>query len=189
MNDWIKNKIIAEKKLPIPNNATYHKSGIYIYERTDENGITWFYCGQAVDIYNRALSHAMVYDRLGLSLRKRGYYSQDNPTGWKFSIVETCPESRLDELERYYILLNMLDGKQSYNLTSGKQGRGKETFDTRKLPKGYYDGLKQGYENARREVKHLFDLHLNAVIKANKPNRMQEKALQKFENFLEGERV
>ena len=33
---------------------------------------------------------------------------------------------------------------------------------------------------------HLFDLHLSAVIKANKPNKTQEKALQKFYDFISG---
>ncbi len=52
--------------------------------------------------------------------------------------------------------------------------------------KGYHDGLQQGYENARKEIVHLFNLHLSAVIKANKPNKTQEKALLKFYDFING---
>ena len=54
-----------------------------------------------------------------------------------------------------------------------------------KPAKGYRDGLKQGYANASKEVAHLFDKHLKVSIKSDKPNKIQEKALQKFEDFLD----
>lgn len=186
MQEWVKKQIIAKRViLPIlPETNKSHESGIYLWERKDENGIVWFYCGQAVDIYMRTLSHYMGWEHLDQSLRKRGFYSESNPHGWTFKVLEYCAKERLDEREQFYIIDNMRQGKQAYNVTSGKQGQGKQTFDTRKPSRGYYDGLKQGYANARKEVKHLFDLHLNAVIKANKPNKNQEKALQKFNDFL-----
>jgi len=46
--------------------------------------------------------------------------------------------------------------------------------------------LQQGYENARKEIKHLFDLYLTAVITANKPTKRHENALQKFYDFING---
>ena len=184
MQEWVKNKIIAEKALSIPNTREYHRSGIYIYERTDEDGITWFYCGQAVDIYNRAVSHATAYDHLGISLRKRGYYGEHNPYGWKFSVIGFFPKEELDDWEHYYILFNMRCGKQAYNVTSGKQGQGKQTFDTRKSPKGYRDGVKQGERNAIKKIAHLFDLHLKAVTINSTPNKTQQKALEKFYEII-----
>lgn len=194
MTDKQKNYIRAmakqervKEKLPIPNTREYHRSGIYIYERIDENGIHWFYCGQAVDIYNRAVAHATAYDRLGISLRKRGYHSDKNPYGWKFSVVDYCPKEELDYWEHYYIIDNMRKGKQSYNVTSGKQGQGKETFDTRKPARGYRDGVKQGEKNVIKKIAHLFDLHLKAVYKADKPSKNAIKALDAFKSLLRGE--
>ena len=41
-----------------------------------------------------------------------------------------------------------------------------------------------GEKNARKMVAHLFNLHLDYVPKKNPPTKNQQKALQKFENFL-----
>lgn len=50
--------------------------------------------------------------------------------------------------------------------------------------KGYRDGLNQGYKNASREVANLFEKHLNYSKKSDKPNKNQDRAAEKFENFL-----
>lgn len=181
MNDLMKKRLIAMKSLPIPNASTYHKSGIYLYERIDENGIVWFYCGQAVDIYSRALSHGLAFDRLGISLRKRGYYNENNLNGWKFSVVEFCTKEQLDELEHYYILKNMRKGKQAYNITAGKQGQGKEIFDTRKPSKGYYDGKKQGRKDLAKELKSAVK-YLNITPKD--AGKRAQAAFEKFTRLL-----
>jgi hypothetical protein len=47
--------------------------------------------------------------------------------------------------------------------------------------------LNNGYERARKEIAHLFDLHLDYTTKKQPPSKLQEKALQKFKDFLEGE--
>ncbi len=184
MNEWVKKQIIAKKAIApiLQDTAEAHSSGIYLFERTDENGISWFYCGQAVDIYKRTISHYMGWEHLDQSLRKRGFYGSDNPHGWRFKILEYCKQEKLDERERFYILENMRKGKQTYNVTYGAQGQGKETFDTRKAPKGYHDGLIQGEKNAIKAIKHLFDLHLTAVVK--KPTKTAEKALEKFMEMI-----
>lgn len=186
MNEYIRKRLIAKKMIApiIVENWQTMQSGIYLFERTDENGVTFFYCGQAQNIYNRIISHWNGYQRIDLSIRKRGFKSESNPYGWTFTILEYC--TNLDEREQYYILENLKEGKQTYNLTYGRQGQGKETIGEGKTPKGYYDGVKYGYDKARKEIKHLFDLHLNAVIKSDKPNKTQEKALQKFKDFLDG---
>lgn len=188
MQEWVKKKIIAKKSLSavFPETKESHGSGIYLYERTDENGILWFYCGQSQDIFNRLITHAMAYDHLGLSLTKRGYKSADNPYGWELRVIEYCPIEELDEREHYHILDNMRQGKQAYNVTSGKQGIGKETFDTRKLARGYSDGIERGRKTVIKEIAHLFDLHLKVVYKADKPSKNAEKAMQKFEGLLQG---
>lgn len=189
MQEWIRKQISAKKAIKpiLIESKQSHESGIYLFERVDENGIHWFYCGQAVDIYKRTISHYTGWEHLDQSLRKRGFYSQDNPNGWTFKVLEYCKREYLDEREQFYILDNMRQGKQAYNVTAGKQGQGKETFDTRKPSRGYHDGLKQGRKTAIKEVKHLFDLHLKAVTKADKPSKNAIKALEKFNSLLQGD--
>lgn len=69
--------------------------------------------------------------------------------------------------------------------TSGSQGKGKSGIADNKPSKGYYDGLAQGYKNAQKFVANLFDKHLVYGKKSDKPNKNQEKALAKFEQFLQ----
>ena len=76
------------------------------------------------------------------------------------------------------------NGYQLRNKTSGSQGSGKRKIDEYRPQKGYRDGLNQGYKNASKEVSHLFDLHLDYKTKSDKPNKNQEKAIEKFKEFL-----
>lgn len=160
------------------------KSGIYFLTRTDEDGINYFYIGQSVNIIQRMCSHMVGYSHIDLSLKKRGLYSNKNPYGWKIGFLH-YPISELDKWEQHWILEYTKKGYQCrYNKTSGGQGDGKEKINEFKPAKGYRDGLKQGYKNASKEISHLFDLHLEYKIKSEKPNKNQEKAKIKFENFL-----
>ena len=93
-------------------------------------------------------------------------------------------QDELDEKEQYYIQLCANQGFQLRNHTTGSQGVGKRGLDNQKAPRGYHDGLRQGYLNARKEIAHLFKLHLNYSKKSDKPNKNQEKALEKFREFL-----
>ena len=161
-------------------------SGIYTLHRR-ENGFHYVYVGQAKHLLSRLAQHFSGYQHIDLSLKKRGLYDvMDNQTGWDIVVTE-YPESELDEQEQRFIRECANSGAQLYNHTTGGQGDGKRALGEAKSPKGYHDGLKQGYENARRESKHLFDLHLNAVTKANKPSKLQLKAMDKFNAFLQGE--
>lgn len=187
MNEYIKKKIIAEKMLaPVINrNPSTTKSGIYLWKRTDEYDITWFYVGQAVNIYERQVGHYNGYDRLDLSIHKRGFKSESNPNGWEFKILENCAPEEMDDLENYYIFEFLRKGWQTYNKTYGSQGQGKVVLDTKKPPKTYRDGLSQGYENARREVAKLFNTYLKAEINGTQGVRATN-ALNKFEDFIKG---
>lgn len=159
-------------------------SGIYIFIRK-EDGIHYAYVGQAKHLLTRLAQHLSGYQHIDLSIKKHRLYDYEkNPTGWDVEIIY-CPESELDREEQRYIQSRASMGYQLYNHTTGSQGEGKRALGEAKSPKGYRDGLKQGYANARKEIKHLFDLHLNAVTKSNKPNKTQEKAMQKFIEFLE----
>ena len=172
-----------EKRLLEINPELNESSGIYFLTRTDENGINYAYIGQAIHLLSRLVDHLSGYQHIDLSLRKHGLCSQDNPCGWKIGIKH-FEIAELDEMEQHYIKQYALNGYQLRNKTAGGQGEGKTQIDEYRPAKGYRDGLKQGYKNASREVSHLFDKHLNVSIKSDKPNKVQEKALNKFEDFL-----
>ena len=160
------------------------KSGIYFLTRMDEDGISYFYIGQAVKILQRMCSHLTGYQHIDLSLKKRGFYSADNPYGWQINFIH-YPKDELDQMEQYWILQYTKKGYQCrYNKTAGGQGEGKEKINEFKASKTYRDGLKQGYKNASREVSHLFELHLDYKTKSDMPSKNQQKAIDKFDKFL-----
>ena len=160
-------------------------SGIYFLLR-EENGFKYAYIGQAKKILERLASHLSGYQHIDLSLKKHGFYSEDNPTGYKIYFLD-FPENDLDEMEQKYIKQYANAGYQMRNATSGSQGVGKKGLDNARPSRTYYDGLKQGYTNAQKEVAHLFDLHLDYTTKKQPPTKLQEKALSKFKDFLEGD--
>ena len=160
------------------------RSGIYFLTRTDENDISYFYIGQAVNIIQRMCGHLTGYLHIDLSVKKRGFFSEENPYGWKLNFIN-YPKSELDKMEQYWILEYTKKGYQCrYNKTAGGQGEGKEKINEFRPAKGYRDGIKQGYKNASKEISHLFDLHLDYKTKSDNPNKNQEKALHKLEEFL-----
>lgn len=160
------------------------QSGIYVMTRR-EGDFKYAYIGQAKHLLTRLAQHLSGYQHIDLSIKKHGLWSEENPTGWKIECAP-CAEWELDDNERLLISQYANHGYQLRNKTAGGQDSGKFGIAENRPAKGYYDGLQQGYENARKEVKHLFDLHLVAAIKANKPNKTQEKALQKFYDFING---
>lgn len=160
-------------------------SGIYFLLR-EEDGFKYAYIGQAVKLRERLASHLSGYQHIDLSIKKHGLWSEENPTGYKVHFLE-FDESLLDEMEQKYIKQYANAGYQMRNATSGSQGVGKKGLDNQKQPRTYYEGLNNGYERARKEVSHLFKLHLDYTAKKQPPTKMQEKALIKFNDFLEGE--
>lgn len=156
-------------------------SGIYILHR-EEDGIKYAYVGQAKHVLTRLAQHLSGWQRIDNSIRKHGLISK-KPHGYKI-YVDYCMESDLDRKEQEYIRQVSSKGFQLRNHTTGGQGEGKRGLDNQKSPKGYYDGLRQGYKNAQKEVSRLFEKHLNYSKKSPKPNKNQEKAMQKFEEFI-----
>ena len=161
-------------------------SGIYFLLR-EENGFKYAYIGQAVKLRERLGSHLSGYQHIDLSLKKHGFWGKKNPTGYKVYYLQ-FPQSELDEKEQYFIKKYANAGYQMRNSTAGSQGKGKHGLDNQKPSRSYYDGLAQGYKNAQKEVSHLFNLHLDYATKKHPPTKLQEKALQKFKDFLEGEK-
>jgi hypothetical protein len=173
-----------KKRLLAINPGLDEGSGIYFLLRNDENGIRYAYIGQAKHILTRLAQHLTGYQHIDLSLKKRGLYdAKKNPHGWKVCTMH-FPTSQLDEREQHYIQKYAVNGYQLLNKTAGGQGEGKIQIHEYRPPKGYRDGIKQGYRNASREIANLFDKHLNVSRKSEKPNKLQEKALEKFNAFL-----
>lgn len=158
--------------------------GIYFLTRTDENGINYFYIGQAQRLITRMCSHMTGWQHIDISLRKRKWYSEENPYGWRLNFKHYAPKD-LDEKEQYWILQYTKQGYQArYNKTAGGQGEGKEKINEYRPQRGYRDGLKQGRKNCSRDIAHLFEKHLDYVPKNDPPNRFQQQAMEKFEDFL-----
>ena len=157
-------------------------SGIYIFNR-EEDGFKFCYVGQAKNLLQRLAQHLSGYQHIDLSLKKHGLWSADNPCGWRIWFTE-CRIEELDTLEQEWIRKCAFKGYQLRNKTTGSQGVGKQGLDNQKAPKGYYDGKKQGYLDAQKYVSNLFDKHLKFSQKSDKPNKNQEKALEKFKDFL-----
>ena len=158
------------------------RSGIYFLLR-EENGFRFGYIGQAKHLLSRLAGHLKGYQHIDLSLRKHGLYSEDNPCGYKIHFLEFS-ESKLDEMEQKYIKQYANAGYQLRNKTSGSQGEGKQGIAANKSSKGYYDGLEQGKKKSREFVADLFQKHLMVDTKKQPPTKLQEKALQKFNDFI-----
>lgn len=162
------------------------KSGIYFLTRTDENNISYFYIGQAVRITQRMCGHLVGYQHIDLSLKKRGFYSNDNPYGWKLNFIN-YPESELDKWEQYWILEYTKKGYQCrYNKTAGGQGEGKEKINEFKPSKGYRDGIQQGRKNLARELSNIAEKHLKIELREDKANnKVSQKQFEKFNQLLD----
>lgn len=172
-----------KKKLLKINPTLSDESGIYFLTREDADGFKYAYIGQAKHILSRLAQHFTGYQHIDLSIKKHGLYNNKNPEGWKINYIK-CSESQLDDMEQFYIKQYATNGYQLRNKTSGGQGVGKIQIDDYRPTKGYRDGLIQGRKNASKEIARLFEKHLNYSKKSDKPNKNQDKALLKFEEFL-----
>ena len=159
------------------------RSGIYFLLR-EEGGFKFAYIGKAKTLLSRLADHLQGYTQhIDRSLKKHGLWSNENPTGWTINFLE-FPESELNEKEQYYIQKYANAGYQLRNVESGGQ-LGKTDINERKPAKKYFDGVEQGKKNAQKFVANLFEKHLDYKPKSDKPNKNQEKAMQKFKDFLE----
>ena len=161
-----------------------YSSGIYVFYRTDEAGIRRAYCGQAVNLCERCASHLAEYDHIALSLKKHGFYKEDNPHGWKLQF-KTCPKNELDEKEVVTIKQFADAGFQMYNITAGSQSAGKLVTGQYKPPKTYREGVQFGKKSLAKELSGIIDKHLTVSVKPEKQgNKVSEKMFQKFWDLL-----
>lgn len=177
-----------KKRLLEINPKLDEKPGIYFLTRVDEDGINYFYIGQAKHILTRLAQHLVGYQHIDLSIKKRGFYREENPYGWKINFLH-YPVNLLDEMEQKWILEYTKKGYQCrYNKTSGGQGEGKEKINEFKPSKTYRDGIAQGRKNLARELYDIIEKHLVIGLKPEKQNnKISQKALEKFYALLNKE--
>ena len=158
------------------------ESGIYFLTRVQPEG----YIGQAKRVCQRLCQHLSGYDQyVDRSLKAHGLYSEDNPYGYKVNFLP-FPESKLDEMEQYYIQKYLENGYRLKNKTAGSQGVGKVKISDFKPAKGYHDGIKAGKKSLAKELSHIIDTHLTVSLKEGKENnKVSQRALEKFKGLLD----
>lgn len=177
-------KSVREEKIKSVCPGIPYSSGIYVFHRTDEAWIRRAYCGQAVSLCERCASHLAEYDHIALSLKKHGFYSAENPYGWKLD-YKTCPKSELDDKEINTIKAFADKGFQMYNVTAGGQGLGKVVSGQYKQPKNYTQGIQQGKKMLARELSSIAEKHLKIEIREDKKNnKISQKQYEKFMDLL-----
>ena len=172
-----------ENTLKIACPSINHKSGIYFLTRVDEDG-KYCYIGKAKDLAKRMVSHLQGYtQRIDISLRKRGFYSIDNESGWHLNVMFFF-EGELDKQEAYYIKMYKNAGYNLYNIESGGT-TGKTDINARLPSRNYHDGLKQARKTLKKELNHIINNYL--IISLKKNNIRSQKALEKFYRLLSEE--
>lgn len=174
-----------ERELLKVNADLPRRSGIYILRRY-EHGLKFGYVGQSVNMLERMITHLNGYKakdptHIDKSLKAHGLYSSDNETGYKIDFVE-YPKELLDEKETEYVLKYGNMGYQLRNGTTGSQGEGKKIL-YHKDRKGYNQGLINGYENARKDIKQYFKY---LTFMQAKDGKLNERMFEKFKEFLQG---
>lgn len=160
-------------------------SGIYFLTRIDENGIKYAYVGQAKHILTRLAQHLVGFQHIDLSIKKHGFYADDNPYGYNINFLK-FPESDLNEMEQFFIKKYANTGYQLRNKTAGGQCEGKTQIDEYRPQKGYRDGIKQGKKSLARELSHIIDTHLTVELRPEKAhNKVSQKAFEKFKGLLD----
>lgn len=98
------------------------QSGIYLWSRYDEDGTFCWYIGKAKNLLRRTAQHIMDgQSHLDKSIKKHGFWeNKKNEHGWDLTIVERCPENKLDEREQYWIVMyRIVRPCKMYNVESG----------------------------------------------------------------------
>lgn len=177
-------KAEREKKIKSVCPNIPYDSGIYAFTRTDEAGIRRAYVGQAVSLCERCASHLTEYDHIALSLKKHGFYSEENPYGWKLSF-KLYPKNFLNDAEVKAIKSFADSGFQMYNITAGSQGKGKQVTGQYKQPKTYTQGVMHGRKTMARDLSHIINKHLVVAVRAEKQgNKVSERQFEKFKELL-----
>lgn len=160
--------------------------GIYAIYREDNQGFRYAYIGQSKHCLTRILEHINGFSQhIDCSIKKWGLYDNGEKEGYHIAIVERCYPEQLDEKETQNCLKYAYAGYQLLNKTGGKQGQGRKDLDTgdRKKPKGYRDGIQQGYKNCVRDINQLLARGLSIEVDG-KITKHKENAKKKLKIML-----
>lgn len=160
--------------------------GIYAIYREDSQGFRYAYIGQSKHCLTRILEHITGFSQhIDCSLKKWGLYDNGENEGYHIAIIERCYPEQLDEKETQSCLKYAYAGYQLLNKTGGKQGQGRKDLDIgdRKKPKGYRDGLEQGYQNCIKDINKLISGKLILQIDG-KPDKIKQRYLRKLRELL-----
>ncbi len=127
MNRMAREKLrqgIAIALKQFPELRQYDKiSGIYIWERYNEDGVYCWYIGKAKNLLHRTAQHIMDgQSHLDKSIKKHGLFDREkNPKGWSVLVVTICNELELDKLEQRCITdtIRLSPHGKMYNIESG----------------------------------------------------------------------
>lgn len=170
------------------------QSGIYIWYRP----IYKMYIGLAHNLLQRTIDHMTQHNgHLDNSIYKHKiYHPIKNKNGWKI-ITIPCPIEELNTKEQELIdKYKDNEDYELYNISGGGQGEERiGDIAERKASRGYRDGLKQGYENAKKEIVEYFTKYLDFVPKTSqnalkKDGTLKEifvKKQNEFAEWLKGE--
>jgi hypothetical protein len=159
-----------------------HRSGIYFLLREDVDGKYGYIGKSETSLLERMASHLTGYQQhIDISLKKRGFYSEDNPSGWKLNVL-FYPRADVDRWERHWIEVYRNAGYSLYNVESGGTD-GKTIIGERKPPKTYREGVAYGRKSLAKELRHIVNTH-DFIITPRKLNKVTEKALDKFLELL-----
>ena len=163
-----------------------HRSGIYFLLREDLDGKHGYIGKSETSLLDRMVSHLIGYQQhIDISLKKRGFYSKDNPSGWKLNVL-FYPRADVDRWERHWIEEYRKAGYKLLNVESGGTD-GKTIIGERKPPKTYREGVAFGKMSLARELRHIIETH-GFTIEPSKHNKITQKALAKFWELLESEK-
>ena len=98
------------------------QSGIYLWERTNEDQVYCWYIGKAKNLLRRTAQHIVDnQSHLDKSITKHGYYNIENSHGWSMRVLQECSEILLDEYERTWIKIwqQQRPNSKTYNIESG----------------------------------------------------------------------
>lgn len=159
-----------------------HRSGIYFLLREDVDGKYGYIGKSETSLLERMCSHLTGYQQhIDVSLKKRGFYTEENPSGWKLNVL-FYPRADVDRWERHWIDEYRKAGYKLLNIESGGT-EGKTIIGERKPPKTYREGVAFGKKSLARELRHIIETH-DFQIEPKKRNKVTEKALAKFWELL-----
>lgn len=157
-----------------------NESGVYIWYKPTYK----MYIGLAHNLLQRTIDHMTQHKgHLDNSIQHHKiYHPIKNKNGWKI-ITIPCPIEELNTKEQE--LIDKYKGNEDYelyNISGGGQGEERiGDIAERKESRKYRDGLKQGYENCKREV---LDFMKYLFVLPNEDYAINEKKVVEFENWL-----